>query len=84
MARWIKAQTPLWVSGNESDMQVLLYDQKHELYEQLQGKIADKIITSLDMRPMGDKVYFKGAINKQGKLVVNKDTITRDAERFDW
>lgn len=82
MARWFKAQTPVYTT--EESMQVLIYNADRSFMEQIEGKVADKIITALNMTPMGDKVYFKGTINKQGKLVVNKDTITRDSERFDW
>lgn len=77
MPKWFKVQTPAWTSGNTDDMQCLLYDENGNNQYEVRGAVADSIITALDMQPMADKVYVKATINKKGKFIVNKDTVTR-------
>lgn len=82
MAKWFKVQTPAWTSGNKDDMQCLLHDENGENLYEVHGVVADNIITALDMQPMADKVYVKATINKKGKFIVNKETITRKDKGF--
>ena len=72
-AQWFKIQTPL----NRPEMVVLLYNESRDVMLQLDGPLADELITALDMSPIGDRLYVMAIIKRGKDFIVNKDTITR-------
>ena len=75
-----KFQTPL--HGLESVPEVLLYDKTRDDFHQLTGKHAREIIEGLGMAYTFDKCYCDGLIDKNGQLILNTDTLTREVQSW--
>ena len=81
--RMFKLQTPIKSGGlNSVDPMVLVYDEAREFQSQIIGDFAAHLIDGLGMKPVGDRVYVEGLIDKQGQFIVNKDTLTREAQSW--
>ena len=77
--RMFKLQTPVM---NNGAIMVLVYDEAREFQAQITGHFAEQLIYGLNLKPVGDRVYVEGLIDKQGQLIVNKGTLTREAQAW--